>query len=52
MDKTKLLPTGIALAILYGAAHFIKNPMVKAGCYGAMGVVISKQIPYVKDALN
>jgi hypothetical protein len=51
MDTTKLLPTGIALAILYGVSRFIPNPMVKAAAYGAMGVIVSKQIPYVKEAL-
>lgn len=53
MDTTKLVPAGIALAVLYGVAHFIKNPMVKAACYGAMGVVVLKNapIPYVSSAL-
>lgn len=51
MDTTKLLPTGIALAILYGVSHFVKNPMIKAAAYGAMGVIVAKQVPYVKDAL-
>lgn len=51
MDTTKLMPVGIALAILYGVAHFVKNPMVKAAAYGAMGVVVAKQVPYVKEAL-
>lgn len=51
MDTSKLVPTGIALALLYGISHFVKNPMVKAAAYGAMGVVVGKQIPYVKEAL-
>lgn len=51
MDTTKLVPTGIALAIAFGVAHFIKNPMVKAGAYGVMGVIVAKQIPYVQNAL-
>lgn len=51
MDTTKLIPTGIALAILYGVSYFVKNPMVKAAAYGTMGVVLAKQIPYVRDAL-
>ena len=51
MDTSKLVPAGIALAILYGVSHFVKNPMVKAGAYGAMGVILAKQVPYVKDAL-
>lgn len=51
MDTTKLVPAGIALAIAYAAAHFVKNPMVKAAAFGVMGVIVAKQIPYVKDAI-
>lgn len=51
MDMTKLVPTAIALGICYAAAHFVKNPMVKAAAYGAMGVIVAKQVPYVKEAL-
>jgi hypothetical protein len=51
MDTNKLMPAGIALAILYGISHFVKNPMIKAASYGAMGVIVAKQVPYVKDAL-
>lgn len=51
MDLSKLMPAGIALAILYGVAHFAKNQQVKAGCYGAMGVIVAKQVPYVQDVL-
>lgn len=51
MDTSKLVPTGIALAICYAAAHFIKSPVIKAAAYGAMGVIVAKQVPYVKDAL-
>lgn len=51
MDTTKLVPAGIALAICYGVAHFVKNPMVKAAAYGAMGVIVGKQVPYVQNAL-
>lgn len=51
MDTSKLIPSGIALAICYGVAHFVKNPMVKAAAFGAMGVIVAKQVPYVKDAL-
>lgn len=51
MDTSKLVPAGIAVAILYGISHFAKNPMVKAAAFGAIGVVVGKQIPYVKEAL-
>ena len=51
MNTAKLVPVGIALGICYAAAHFISNPMVKAAAYGAMGVIVAKQVPYLKDAL-
>lgn len=51
MDTTKLVPMGIALAIAYGVAKFIPNPMVKAGAYGVMGIIVAKQVPYLKDAV-
>jgi len=51
MDTTKLVPAGIALAILYGLAHFSKNAKVQAGCYGVMAVIVAKQVPYVQDAM-
>lgn len=51
MDTSKLLPAGIALAILFGVSRFVPNQMVKAAAFGAMGVIVAKQIPYVKEAL-
>jgi hypothetical protein len=51
MDTSKLMPLGIALAILYGVSKFVPNQMVKAAAFGAMGVIVAKQIPYVKEAL-
>lgn len=51
MDTSKLVPSAIALGILYGITHFVKNPMVKAAALGAMGVIAAKQIPYVRDVL-
>lgn len=51
MDTSKLVPAGIALGVLFGISYFIKNPMVRAGAYGAMGVIVAKQIPYVNKAL-
>lgn len=51
MDTSKLLPAGIGLAVAYGVAHFIKNPVIKAAAYGVMGVIVAKQLPYVKDSL-
>jgi hypothetical protein len=51
MDTTKLVPAGIALAICYAVSKFVPNPMVKAGAYGVMGLIVAKQVPFVQDAL-
>lgn len=51
MDTSKLLPAGIALAALFAVSKFVPNPMVKAAAYGVMGVIVAKNVPYVKDAL-
>lgn len=51
MDTSKLVPMGIALAIAYAVAKFVPNPMVKAGAYGVMGIIVAKQVPYLKDAV-
>jgi hypothetical protein len=51
MDTAKIVPLGIALGICYAVAHFVKNPAVKAAAFGVAGVIVAKQIPYVRDAL-
>lgn len=51
MDTSKLMPAAIAAGILYAITKFVKDDKVKAACYGAIGVVVAKQIPYVKEAL-
>jgi hypothetical protein len=51
MDLSKLLPAAITGAIAFGIAKFAKDPMVKAACYGVIGVAIAKQLPVAKDGL-
>jgi hypothetical protein len=51
MDTTKLVPTGIALAICFGISKFVSNPMVKAAAFGVMGVIVAKNLPIVQDSL-
>lgn len=51
MDTTKLVPLGIALGMLYAISKFSSNQMVKAAAYGAAGVIVAKQVPYLKEAL-
>jgi hypothetical protein len=51
MTQSDLVTLGMALAISFGVYHFVKNPAVKAASLGVMGVIVAKQIPYVKDAM-
>lgn len=51
MDIQKYVPTAIALGLVYAIAKFAPNPMVKAAAYGAMGVIVLKQVPFVGPAL-
>lgn len=51
MDTAKLVPLGISLGILYAVAKFAPNPMVKAAAYGTAGVIVAKQIPYLRESL-
>lgn len=38
-------------AALYGVTRFVKDERVKAACYGAMGVIVLKQVPIANSAL-
>ena len=51
MDTSNLMPMAISAAILYGAYHFIKQPALRAMVLGAAGVIIAKNIPYLKEQL-
>lgn len=52
MDAGKLVPIGIALGIAYAIAKFSPNAMVKAAAYGTAGVIVARQIPYLREALS
>lgn len=51
MDVKALIPAGIAVAVCLAVSKFVPNQMVKAAALGVAGVVVAKQIPFVKDAL-
>jgi hypothetical protein len=38
-------------AALYGITRVVKDERVRAACYGAIGVIVLKQIPMVNTAL-
>lgn len=50
-QKKKLMGTGIALAIVYAVWKFAPNAAAKAMALGVGGVIVGKQVPYVKNAL-
>lgn len=52
MDTSKLVPLGIALGICYTVQKFAPQAWIKAAALGAAGVIVAKQVPYVKDALE
>lgn len=51
MDTAKLVPVAIGLGIALAVAKFAPNQMVKAAALGAAGVIVARQIPYVREAL-
>ena len=52
MDQAALIKLGTALAATYAVYHFGgKYPAVRAAALGVMGVVVAKQLPYVREAL-
>ena len=51
MDQAQLMKLGAALAITFGVYKFAPNAAVKAAALGVLGVVVAKQVPYVRDAI-
>lgn len=51
MDQAALMKISIALAIVYGVYKYVKNDAVKAAALGVGGIIVAKQIPYVRDAI-
>lgn len=51
MDMEKMKAAGIALAVVYAVYKFGKYDFVKAAALGVGGMIVAKQVPYVKDAI-
>lgn len=51
MTSSDLTSLAIALGIVYAVYRFVPNASVKAAALGVGGVIVAKQIPYVKDAI-
>jgi hypothetical protein len=42
---------GVALGGLYAVTRFVKDERVRAACYGAMGVIVLRQVPVVNSVV-
>lgn len=51
MDTSKLVPLAIGVGLAVAIAKFAPNAMVKAAALGAAGVMVGRQLPYIRDAL-
>lgn len=49
--KNKMMSMGVALALVYAVWKFAPGAAVKAAALGVGGVIVGKQLPYVKNAL-
>lgn len=51
MDSKTIMKLGIALGVVYAAYRFAPSQQVKAAALGVAGLIVAKQVPYVKDVL-
>lgn len=51
MDTTKLMNLGIALGIVYAVYKFAPGQAAKAAALGVAGVMVARNVPYVKDQI-
>lgn len=50
-QKQKLMGAAIALGIVYAAWRFAPSAAIKAAALGVGGVIVAKQVPYVRNAI-
>lgn len=50
-QKKQMMGVAVALAAVYAAWKFAPSQAVKAMALGVGGVIVGKQLPYVKNAL-
>ncbi|HRZ02319.1 MAG TPA: hypothetical protein P5024_12240 [Burkholderiaceae bacterium] len=51
MDSQALMKIGVALAAVAVAYKFAPSALVKTAAVAVGGVIVAKQLPYVRDAL-
>lgn len=51
MTSSQMTKIGFALGICFGVYKFVQHPAAKAASLGVAGVIVGKQVPYLRDAL-
>lgn len=51
MTSSKMTKLAVALGACFAVYKFVGNDAVKAMALGVAGVIVGREIPYVKDAL-
>lgn len=51
MNQAAMMKTGIALAIVFAVYKFVPHQAAKAAALGVGGIIVAKNVPYVKDAV-
>ena len=51
MTSSQITKLGLALGICFAVYKFVPHQAAKAAALGVAGVIVGKQVPYVKDAL-
>ncbi len=46
-----LQKVAIGAAICYGVYKYVNNPLVKSAAVGVLGLIVAKQLPFVKDSV-
>lgn len=51
LTSSQLTKLAVALGACFAAYKFLPHPAAKAMALGVAGVIVGKQLPYVKEAL-
>lgn len=47
----QLIKVGISAAACFAVFKYVSNPAVKSAAIGVLGIIVAKQLPYIKDSL-
>ena len=51
MTSSQMTKLAVALGVCFAVYKFVGNDAVKAMALGVAGVIVGRNVPYVKDAL-